>query len=234
MSSVLLDFHNKLGDNLICNGLVREYCKKYNRVGIFCIPQYRVSVPFMFRDLKNLRIEMVRDHHRKQYFLWRNMFRFGDRRYDEIKMLQNDTETGIIAERQFYALAGIPHQKKWDSFFVERDMVRERIFFERVISSQPYQFIHDDEMYGGSMQASRINQNLPIVRVEKNLTDNVFDYCMLLERAEEIHVVDSVFMFLVDLLPYVNPHQKLFVHRYARQNPPWNLPVLKKSWNILS
>jgi hypothetical protein len=70
------------------------------------------------------------------------------------------------------------------------------------------------------------------VRPLKALTNNVFDYCTLIERAEEIHVVDSAFMFLVDNLSYSNPRQKLFVHRYARQNPPWNMPVLKKPWTI--
>lgn len=233
MSSILLDFHNKLGDNLIVNGLVREYCKRYDHVGIFCIPQYVESVSFMFRDLKNLRLEVVKNHRHKQYFLWLNAFRFGDRRYDEIKMLQNDPETGIIAERQVYALAGVPHQKKWDSFFVERDRTRELDFLTRVAGNEPYIFIHDDAIYGSSINQAKIASTLKVVRPGKTLTNNIFDYCTLIERAEEIHVVDSVFMFLVDNLSYDNPHQKLFVHRYARQNPPWNMPVLKKPWTIL-
>ncbi len=234
MSSILLDFHNKLGDNLICSGIVREYCKRYDRVGIFCIPQYHESVSFMFRDLENLQIEVVKDHRRKQYFRWFNSFRFGDRWYKEIKTIQNDSETGIIAERQLYAIAGIPHEKKWGSFFVERDIQRELDFLARVAGEESYIFLHEDSIYGSSIDRTRITNTLKIVRPDKRLTNNIFDYCTLLERAKEIHVVDSVFMFLVDNLPYSNPSQKLFVHRYARQNPPWNLPVLKKPWTILS
>lgn len=233
MSSILLDFHNKLGDNLICNGIVREYAKKYDRVGIFCVPQYKESVSFMFRDLKNLRIEMVKNHRQKQYFLWLSKFRIGNGRYDEIKTIQNDPETGIIAERQLYALAGIPHEKKWSSFFVERDMQRELDFLVHVAGNEPYIFVHDDAIYGASLDPTKISSLYKIVRPHRSLTNNIFDYCTLLERAEEIHVVDSVFMFLVDNLPYQNPNQKLFVHRYARKNPSWNLPALKKSWTIL-
>lgn len=234
MSSILLDFHNKLGDNIIVNGIVREYCKRYDRVGIFCIPHYRVSVSFMYRDLPNLHLEMVKNHRQKLYFRLWNAFRFGNRHWDEIKIIQNDNETGIVSERQLYALAGIPFEKKWSSFFVARDAAREDAFFSRVVPMEPYQFVHDDAIYGGSMSAVKLNPSLPIVRAEKDLTDNIFDYCAAIERAAEIHVVDSVFMYLVDCLPYTNPSQKLFVHRYARANPPWQLPILKKNWTILT
>lgn len=233
MRSVLLNFHNKLGDNLMCNGLVREYCKQYDRVGIFCIPRYVESVSFMYRDLKNLQLEVVKNHRHKQYFCLLNAFRWGAHHYDEIKTLLDDPETGIIAERQFYALAGVPHQKKWDSFFVERDHAREHAFLERVAGAKPFIFVHDDANYGSFIDTQKIQNPHAIVRALPTLTNNIFDYCSLLERAEEIHVVDSVFMFLADVLPE-SPNQKLFVHRYARQNPPWNLPVLKKSWTILT
>ncbi len=232
MASVLLDFHNKLGDNVICNGLVREYCKHYSQVGIFCIPKYKKSVSFMFRDLPNLYIEVVKDHRRKQYFRFLHALWLTRRHYNEVKTIYNNTETGILAERQFYGLAGVPHEKKWSSFYVERDPVREREFFNRVVPSQPYIFIHNDAIYGAGIDPAKMPQ-MAQVRAEPKLTDNIFDYCGVIERADEIHVVDSVFMFLVDCLPYDNPTQKLFVHRYARQNPPWNLPVLKKKWTIL-
>jgi hypothetical protein len=70
--------------------------------------------------------------------------------------------------------------------------------------------------------------------VGPGLTDNLFDFCDVIEKAEEIHVIDSSFMFLIDCLPYEAPNQKLFVHRYARPNAAWNLPILKKPWVILN
>ena len=212
---------------------MREYCKKYDRVGIFCIPRYFASVSFMYRDLENLKIEKSNNHRDKQFFRFYNKFKLGSARYDEIKILYDDTELGIPAERQFYALANVPHEKKWSSFYVQRDQTREQDFFARVTSKEPYIFIHDDAIYGSRMSPQRLPAHLLAVRAEKSLTDNIFDYCTVMERAEEIHVVDSVFMFLVDCLPYQNPKQKLFVHRYARSNPPWRLPILKKNWTIL-
>jgi hypothetical protein len=235
MASILLDFHNKLGDTLICNGIVREYAEQYDRVGVFCIPDYQVSQVFLFRDVKNIQFEMVKDQRRKLNFLWLHSLHLTSRHYDKVLTLQNDPETGIIAERQVYALAGLPHEKKWSSFYVERDLVREQDFLSRMAGSEPFIFVHDDaKKYTSAIDQKYLAGDRKVVRVDRKFTDNIFDYCTLLERAEEIHVVDSVFMFLADCLPYVNPHQKLFVHRYARPNPPWNLPVLKKNWTILT
>jgi len=234
MASVLLDFNNKLGDNIICNGLVREYCKKYERVGIFCIPRYKTSVSFMLRDLPNVELIMTKNHRRKQYYKFRHALRLTARHYGRVVELYNDPETGIKAERQFYAYAGVPHEKKWSSFHVGRDYGRERDFFNRVVPAQPYVFVHDDSAYGAPISLPMASlKNAPVVRADPGLTGNIFDYCSVIEKAAEIHAVDSVFMFLADCLSYDHPRQKRFVHRYARQNPPWNLPVLKKNWTIL-
>ena len=215
------------------NGLVRDYCRHYERVGIFCIPRYLTSVSFMYRDLHNLQIEMSKNHRDKQWFRLFNPFTFGAQHYDKIKILYDDVELGIPAERQFYAQGDVPHEKKWTNFYVERDKNRESEFFTRITPPRAYQFIHDDAVYGSRVLPAKLNATLPAVWAKKDLTDNIFDYCSTLEEAQEIHVVDSVFMFLVDCLPYDSSHQKLFVHRYARSNPPWRLPILKKNWTIL-
>ena len=187
----------------------------------------------MYRDLKNLSLELAVNRRHVEHFHLLNRFKFGNRHYAETKIIHDDSELGITAERQLYAQASIPFEKKWSSFYVERNRAQELNFFNKVVPQQPYMFIHDDAVYGSRMQAQKLPAHLVAVRAEKDLTDNIFDYCTVLERAEEIHVVDSVFMYLVDCLPYQNPDQKLFVHRYARSNPPWKLPVLKKEWNIL-
>jgi hypothetical protein len=188
----------------------------------------------MYRDLKNLHIELVKNHRQKQYFLLLHALRLRKRHYDTIKPIYSDQESGIMVERQLYALAGVDFEKKWSNFFVKRDLSREKEFFEKIVPPGPYAFIHDDAIYSGLINPAKIAPSLMKVRAERNLTDNIFDYCTVIERADEIHVVDSVFMFLVDCLVYSNPTQKLFVHRYARSNAPWNLPLLKKPWTILS
>lgn len=228
-SAVFLDHHSRLGDQLIMNGAIREYCKKYDRVGIFSIPKYHATVSYMFRDLTNLHIELAPTNNARRLFKLKNLF---IRKYDRAVYARGeDLETGILFELQFYKMVGVPHEKKWDSFFVAREPEREKRLHDRLTHGEPYIFIHDDERF--PMDASRIANTALQVRPKPGVTDIVFDYCSLIEQAEEIHVIDSSFMFLIDQLSYDNPKQRLFVHRYARATPAFTYPILRKPWEIL-
>lgn len=232
-SRVLLDFHHGMGDELICNGLVREYCKRYETVGIFCLARNYPSVSFMYRDLTNLRIHVIRSHAERHRFRFLNAFRLRRDRYDEVRAVDEyDEESGIRFERQVYKKLGVPLEKKWGSFFVEKDRAREEAFSKKTGLLGPYQFVHDDSRF--PLDRARISQTLPIFEPIIDLTNNIFDYCTLIEKAAEIHVVDSSFINLVDLLPYVNNAQLLYKHAYARPLPAWQSPLLKKPWIILS
>jgi hypothetical protein len=184
----------------------------------------------MYRDLPNLSI-IRGDDADALLFILINKFRH---EYDEAKIVgfpRLDMNENGPLEKQFYRLAGINFSKKWDSFYVERDPSREKALYEKIDPGANYVFLHDDSRF--VIDRDKVLQN-PIVSPGGGITDNVFDFCTLIERAQEIHVIDSSFMFLVDLLAYQNPNQKLFVHRYARPNPPWSLPALKKKWTILT
>lgn len=232
-SSVLLDFHHGMGDELICNGLVREYCKKYEAVGIFCLKRNYPSVSFMYRDLSNLRIHVIRSHTERYRFRFFNTFRFGQNRYDEIRTIDAyDEECGIRFERQVYTKFGVPLEKKWDSFFVERDRGLEEALLKKTGVSGPFQFVHDDGRF--PLDRARISPTLAVIEPTKELTDNVFDCCGAIERAAEIHVVDSSFIVLIDCLPYVNNAQRLYKHQYARSTPAAQSPLLRKPWIVLS
>lgn len=233
MSSVLLNHPLGLGDHIACNGLVREYCKKYGRIGLFCSPNNEPSVSFMYRDLHNLKLHSIRSHREAAKFIWRNRLRLSDVRYDKVLQVGSfDPESGVKYERQFYNSAGLPLETLWDSFFVERDTEREQALSKKIGTQGFYIFLHDDSRF--PIIPDKIHSNFTVVRPDQHLTNNIFDYCDVLEHAEEIHVIDSSFMFLVDCLSYANPRQRLFVHRYARENMEWNLPILKKNWHIIT
>lgn len=233
-SKVLLDFHHGMGDELICNGLVREYCKKYETVGIFCIKRNYTNVAFMYRDLSNLRIHVVASHTERMRFRFFNPFRFGESHYDEIRAIDEyDEESEIRFERQVYEKTfGIPLDKKWDSFYVKRDPEREEALLKKTGVTGPFQFVHDDGRF--PLNRSRISPTLPVIEPTKELTNNVFDCSGVIERASEIHVVDSSFIVLIDCLSYVNEKQRLYKHHYARATPAAQSPILRKQWTILT
>ncbi|MDE2173240.1 MAG: hypothetical protein KGJ31_01390, partial [Patescibacteria group bacterium] len=232
MPRLLLLHHLGLGDHFMCHGIVREYADRYSRVTIFSYPHNYRTVAFMFRDLANVDIRQVKDVEEARAYL-----RDHGAEYDETKVLgfENlDRTTGTALEKQFYDLAGVPLWKKWERFYVERDRAREQALFEKLALPEAYAFVHEDASRKYLIKRRLIGDRLAQFEPRPELTDNMFDYCTLIERATEIHVIDSSFMFLIDCLSYARPEQKLVVHRYARENNDWQLPILRKDWHILT
>lgn len=230
MSSVLLYHHLGLGDHMVCHGIVREYCKRYDTVTLFSKPENYPSVKFMFHEVPNLTILSGDDGYANEYL------RLHGGEYTEIKKIGfelRNFESGEPFEKQFYALAGVDFNAKWNNFHVERDFAREQELFDKIAPIGPFLFLHEDPTREYGINRKRIENSYPIVEAQLGQTNVIFDYCTIIERAREIHVIDSSFMFLIDCLQYSNPEQKLFVHRYARSNPEWKLPILRKNWIIL-
>jgi hypothetical protein len=232
MSSILLYHNFGLGDHILMSPIVREYSKQFGRIGLFCQPQNYASVAFLFRDLSNLTIHQVPSHTAVKQFRMRNCFPWSKNHYRLFKHVKAfDIESSVRIEKQYYKNAGVAYEKKWGGFALSRDKAREDALLQKLNPAEPFAFIHDDARY--LIDASRLPK-LPLARPVVGVTDNIFDYCGFIEKASEVHVIDSSFMFLIDALPYKNPAQKLVVHRYARPNPEWILPVLKKPWTILN
>ena len=236
MSNILLLHHLGLGDHIMCHGIVREYCKKYRAVTILSLPRNHNSVSFMYRDLKNLMIVTVNDTFTESSIFF-NKSKLELDKYDSIKIIGFEylnRQSGEPLEKQFYRIAGVNIEKKWNNFFVQRDLEREGVLFKQTAPQKDYVFLHEDISKNYRINRGKINKKYELYTPTEKLTGNIFDYCTIIERAKEIHVIDSSFMFLIDCLKYKNLDQKLYIHRYARENADWKLPILRKKWEIIN
>ena len=187
--------HLGLGDHIICNGLVRNIVKnyEYEEYYLFCKQQYIDTVSFMFRDLENLKIIAVVSDHNITPLLQMGLpiLRIG---FEFIKDKSFDKE--------FYKQLNIPFEKRWDDFYVERDLDREKILFDKYgVKENEYIFIHDDDSRHFLIEENYVvNKNLPVIRPKSGLTNNSFDYCYLMEHSKEAHFIDSSFRLIFDSL----------------------------------
>ena len=80
------------------------------------------------------------------------------------------------------------------------------ILFEKYnVVEGEYVFIHDDSSRGFIIDDDLvINNNLRIIRPSIGFTDNVFDYCYLMENSFESHFIDSSFRLIFDSLKLRN------------------------------
>jgi len=223
---IYLGHHLGLGDHIICNAIVREYSKRGD-LTIFCKEQYYESIYFLHRDLKNLHIVKVKEHS--------DIFEFlRDKDSNSIIIIgyggKNWPYPNMTYNENFYLQAGISFEKRWTSFYFERDIERENKLFDSLNINQPYIVLHEDKTRNYVIDRMFV-KNRNIISIDISLTNNIFDYYKVFENAEEIHVIESCFLFLIDSIELKN--KPLFAHRYARVYDWFNLPTLKKPWIIL-
>jgi hypothetical protein len=239
MKNVIIAHHLGLGDIIVCNGIVNEYSKRYDNVIIFSKHNCSysgskniTSIRGMYSDNPRVTVIPVNDDYDMFNYIKTNTNNFTDVKV--IGFTQLNPNAGINFEKQFYAHAEINFNKKWESFHIGRNLNKEKNIKNAIIvDDASYVFVHDDISRNMIIDTSFLQGKL-VKRPDKIYSDNIFDFCTLIELAEEIHVIDSCFMFLIDALPYINNKQKLFIHRYSRSNDDWLLPELRKEWVIIA
>ena len=71
--------------------------------------------------------------------------------------------------------------------------------FNKFNVHEDYIFLHEDVNRNYIIDRNYIiNKDLRIISPIEGLTDNIFDYCYLLENAKEVHCIDSSFRLLAD------------------------------------
>jgi hypothetical protein len=225
-----IHYHTGLGDQIFCNGLTRFFAKKIHTTGsvnVFTKSIYEKSVQFMYRDVPNINVVVLNDWEVGS-FVTQNI-KDGD------KFINGHQYPGITPGRWytydewFYEYANVDYKERWNSFFIERDKLREENLFN-ILNPENKQFILIHE--AASDGVVRVDYNMvrnDLLKIYiKNHTDNIFDYLSLIEKAEEIHCVHSSFFSLVE---HVNTNGRLFHHNGKYQRAPSH--KTKKLWTTL-
>lgn len=204
--------HLGLGDHIICNGLVRELINPNEEYKMFVKPHNLISVSFMFKDLENLSFLEGDDIFANNYIRNNNI-----NREDLIIAGFYKHPNSKEFDDSFYLQNNLPFSYRWDKFFVDRDFESEkRVFDYYGVKENEYVFIHDDKDRNINIDLSYIvNNHLKIVKPEKNITKNIFDYCLLMEKSVEAHFIDSSFRLLYDSL--LSQKDNLFYHVNYKQ-----------------
>lgn len=201
--------HMGLGDHLVCNGMIREFNKQYDIITYVKKP-YVSSVRHMFRDLEQtveiVPVENDIDAWNKQHHTTIRSGNFYGPNWD----------CGNIWCESFYINVGLHPNTLRDEFFYVRSRDDEEKFYRRVVEhlgTDKYIVVHEDL---SRYEPLTIQTTLPIVRIGRGQfpveSENIFDYCTVIEKAEEYHGFDSSFAWIVELLK-LRPKHTTFMHR---------------------
>jgi len=216
MANKIHIYHNLgLGDHIICNGLVRQIALDYDEVYVTCKQHNKSQVERMFSDNPKIKGTVYTTPNPSSDYMELRPKRDDSRKFDEL----------------MYEMAGVDFRHKWDSFYVQRDLDKENELIENVycINGDKFAFLHEDKTRGFA-----IYKGLPRKRtVRPMIKFGLFDYMGIIEKADEIHCIDSSFMNLIECSGIKKDN--LFFHKYVRikQNKEYGTPTLNQNWRVI-
>lgn len=228
--------HLGLGDHLIINGLVRYIFIKeeYDRILMPAKHHNYEAVKWMFSDI-DIKIISVADDSEALKLM---------KEYENNKKMQvlklgyhqsQDFAKLRTFDADFYYQASVPESARWEYWHIERNLKREeKIYFDLMEhynnQGNKYIFCHDDPHRQINDKYLKGN----IIRPVEGLTSNIFDYQTTIQRADEVHCIESSFLAMADHLELNQPR---FIHRYildwVNKNPMY-VGTYRNNWNEIN
>lgn len=156
--------------------------------------------------------------------------------YQYLSSVPERTDPDLFAMMKFdqykYAVAGVPFAKKWElASCITRDPAREQQLYDQLVTKPRYM------VYQG--KASDVQYEIDLSGIEADVqkieiteaTDSVFDWLKILEGAETIVLIDSVFANLIDQLKICEATPKYFMRKWNRRVD--GNPVLLGDWSYI-
>lgn len=216
MKVCFLLFHLSTGDNLLVYGMVRHLLKTYDIVNIFCLQRNVETITQLYSPWNNVKIHIVPDHNNCDV-PDADLQKALSTAQGEYDVLRTGCHTGKGLNgpfwRSFYFDLGLPYEIRYQYKDIFRNKNREEDLYNKVVKlyGDKYVFTHDHRNIKYQHYDPRANVNiasgLPIFHPNINyrgdtlwtadlISNNLFDYGLLLEKATEIHVTDSSFALL--------------------------------------
>lgn len=234
MNTIYIYHHLGLGDHIQCNAIVRIYAEKYDKLYLFAKPKYSKNVQYLYRDDPKIKIIAMDDNDVKNFISFNknnNYLIVG-----HTKEYFDGVNSGKFTfDEGFYKMLNIPFEDKWNKFYFKRDLdVEKNTYYNKLglKDNEEYLFVHDDKERGRHFKPQYIEKGLKIIRATDHKDIGIFDLIYTIEKAKEVHVMNSSFSCLIDTMQIYNDN--LYYHEYARtdmgNNPNHKF---KMNWIIL-
>ena len=232
MKSIYIYEHLGLGDQIACNGLVRTVAEDFDVTFVFAKPKNTNNVLRMFSDNPNIRVIPMEERDVRQFMQIAPQ-------NDYLIVGHEKLHEELIKDRQgkfdrvFYKMANVPFENKWDKFYYKRNTETEHdVFYNKLnlTDESKFIFVHDDAER--PMLHDKLSQGIKIVKPDRK-DISIFDFLYTIEKAKEVHCIDSSFFNLIDCIQLKNDN--LFFHKYVKIHlvGEGGTPTTKLNWTIL-
>lgn len=208
--------HLGLGDHIILQGLIRHLInKEINHIYVLFVKKRNyTSVQFMFKDLANIKYFVVDSDEDVVDFMKsindENLIKIG---------FNNVTPDFDIC---FYKQMKVDFTERFRIYSSLRNTdIELKLFNKLKLNNKKYIFIHDDKSRNYIIDETKLSISDNILIIRPHITNTIFDWCMVLENATEIHCICSSFKALVDSIQPLKP-KLYYYHTLPNSNIPRN------------
>ncbi|MFN6137601.1 MAG: hypothetical protein ACK480_03725 [Planctomycetota bacterium] len=225
-----------LGDMIHFNGMVRyllDRLRSDRSIHVFCKANNSAMTQWMYRDEPRVVLEILqtakRENHAVQGILkrrkTRNFICLGHRALRPLLKSHPNT----FFDQLFYLQADVPYSVRysfcyWHRDYQEEERVYKKLIVDRNLNQRAYAFVHDDPARGFEVRTDAIDA--PIVR--NDITESIFHLGLMLERAAEVHCMESSIRCMIESLDM--KHTKLFYHNFRYPDRPLG-SATQLDWN---
>jgi len=218
--------HLGLGDQIMLNGMIRHFAEN-DTVYTFCKRCHLESVEFMYRDNKNIHLIPLDTTNPQE--IWSNIPKGEDVQVIPLATYGMDDRTWSVFTKMTNWAHGVYLQAKvnplymYTKFRVDRDKSieltppMERIDDDVWIEKE-YIFVHDDPERNRHIE---VDTDLYVYKPHSKLTDkkqeffkcdhpNIFAYIGLIEKAKEVHCMNSSYNWMIELMKIGDKTKNVF------------------------
>tara|TARA_R100000951_G_scaffold116599_1_gene129262 strand:+ start:1869 stop:2693 length:825 start_codon:yes stop_codon:yes gene_type:complete len=268
---VFLANNSGLGDYIFMNGATRWISSQSNieHVDLLCIGDHNKfrNISWMYRDNPKITVHpepvpKPPTHRRGRKKIKRRAKSFPDshkrvfywdlsRWWKEMPRFNLDRRNNCFPEL-FYAAHEVPFCARHENFFIERDFEREEKLFDSLNLPSDYAFCVEtsSERNHGLNVKSDLFVFKPHIKTKNRSKgyffgdDYIFDWMTVIERAKEIHAVDTSWFHLIKSMRLDKPKyyhhvrvgpymQNVFTSPYVNDNYDNGWEILDKNGNVI-
>jgi hypothetical protein len=214
-------FLGGLGDLIVLSGAAVTTAKIHGKVVLTSTSKYKDEFERIFADYPEIMLDVV-------------LSRTGEFLKDDIaeNLLFHDESISFINTpldefERTYKHFGIPYDHRWSACPIESACDRVE---QMAVPDRKYAFVHDDPDRGYRIDLERL-PNLTCYHPSSFERESILEFKDLLENADEVHVIDSVFFHFAES---IKPKGRLYIHRYARPyNKRYNDYKTRYKWKVI-
>lgn len=222
--------HLGLGDMIHCNGLVRYLLTQLpseRSVHVFCKDRNAEMTRWMYRDEPRIVVLPLLESQRElpqveAILRTRHATNFLSVGHRALRPLLS-THPHAFFDELFYQQIGLPYALRYTHCYWSRELDQEERVFEKLAPNQPYAFVHDDTRRGYRIDTD--SMTLPVVR--NDITESIFHLGLLLERATEVHCMESSIRCMIESLDM--SRVRLVYHNFRYPDRPLG-HATRQSW----